>query len=114
MDRVQEQWDRTKRYFARFEAIDGRMEHTVSSDHYIDDIYAFFQNCYHLKDWIKNDGTAPIAKRNGVEGYINSHPCLQLCADLCNGLKHLKLNNPRSGSEPIRKGRAFSLAVGGG
>src|SRR5262245_44176756 len=115
MENARQQWERVRRYYARFKAINDGTEHAAaSSDYYIDDIYAFFQNCYHLKDWIKNDKTAPQAKKDDVEDHINAHPCLRLCADICNGLKHLVLTKPlRSGAEPAMKGRQFGLWLGG-
>lgn len=113
MDQAKTQWERVKRYYDRFRAINEGTSHGVSSEYYVDDIYAFFLNCYHLKDWIKNDDTASAAKRSGVEAYINSHDCLKVCADLCNGLKHLTLDRkPRSGNEPELRGRIFGLNLG--
>ena len=56
MSKYQEQYDRTKRWYDRLTAIDQGRAHDMASDHYVDEIYAFFLNCYHLKDWIKNDG----------------------------------------------------------
>ncbi len=48
----QEQYDRMKRGSSRFAALDQGRSHDVASDNYVDDIYASFMNCYHLKDWI--------------------------------------------------------------
>ena len=48
-----EQYDRMMRWYARMKATDSGREHAVASDNYVDEIYAFFLNCYHLKDWIK-------------------------------------------------------------
>ena len=68
-------------------------------------------NCYHLKDWIKNDpASSSIAGR--VEDYISSTPDLSLCADICNGLKHLVLNRGRSGEDPEFGPRKFDVGVG--
>ncbi len=49
------QLHRVKRYLQRFEEIGSGKAHNQSTPDYDDDVYAFFQNCYHLKDWIKND-----------------------------------------------------------
>lgn len=38
-----------------------------SSEHYDDEVFAFFLYCYHLKDWIKNDTAAGLAAQNDVE-----------------------------------------------
>lgn len=71
---------------------------------YLDDIYWFFMNCYHLKDWLINDKKFP-AQRDEVESYINSNEELKICADICNSQKHLKLNKSRSNKQP-RVGKA--------
>ena len=55
MAKYQEQLERVRRYYGRFKKLNGGMEHIAPSDMYIDDIYSFFLNCYHLKDWLKND-----------------------------------------------------------
>ena len=47
------------------------------SDHYQDEAYAFFQNCYHLKDWLKHD-PATSALAGDVEGYITKSLNLRL------------------------------------
>ncbi len=83
-----DQFERVKRYFSRFKQINDGQEHSQSSQNYDDDIYAFFQNCYHLKDWIKNDPAC--SSWSDVEDFINQNPDLSICADLCNALKHLK------------------------
>jgi hypothetical protein len=110
-----EQYDRMKRWHARFAIIyQGRL-HDISSDNYLDDIYAFFQNCHHLKDWIKNDGTLPANVRNAVEEHINSNRPLRLCADICNSLKHLRLDRQeRSGETPSFGKKIFALSLGPG
>ena len=46
----------------------------------------FYTYAYHIKDWLKKEGY------NSVEGYINEHLELSVCADLCNSTKHKKLN----------------------
>lgn len=94
--------------------MDSGRAHDVSSDNYVDEIYAFFQNCYHLKDWIKNDASLPDAIRRGVEGFINSEQSLRLCADVCNGLKHLELNpeRVRSHENPKFGKKHFNVGLG--
>ncbi|EGQ8808853.1 hypothetical protein DC844_RS22910 [Vibrio parahaemolyticus] len=55
------------------------------------ELYGFFEVCYHLKDWIREDER--YSSMDDVEKYINSVPSLRICADLCNRLKHRKKNN---------------------
>lgn len=95
-----EQFARVERYLARFKALIEGRPHTMSSDHYQDDVYAFFQNCYHLKDWIKHDPVCAHWRPN-VEDFVNGNEDLCVCADLCNATKHLSLTRgERSGKSP--------------
>jgi adenosylcobinamide amidohydrolase len=74
------------------------VNHRVPSENYEDDVHSFFQNCYHLKDWIKND--AALNLKADVETFVANTICISLCADICNGLKHFKRHTNRSGKEP--------------
>lgn len=106
-----EQFERVKRWYERFRKIDEGRQHDLSSDCYQDEVYAFFLNCYHLKDWIKNDATVNLPKKK-VEDFINQNDCMKICADICNGLKHLRLTSPRSSQEPRFGKRKFELELG--
>jgi hypothetical protein len=91
-----EQYERMKRWYSCFAETDaGRSHDAASSDFYTDEIYAFFLNCYYLKDWIKHDGTVSPAVQNAIESHVNSSRPLRLCADICNSLKHLRLSRPQ-------------------
>lgn len=94
-----EQFERVQRWLNRLEPVAKGEVELESTDTCRDDLFAFFMNCYHLKDWIKNDPTVPNLKAH-VERFINETPALSICADLCNGLKHLTLSSPRSDSDP--------------
>ena len=98
----------------RFTELSVGRRHMTASDNYIDDVYAFFQNCYHLKDWIKNDPTLPSSIRSEVEDYIDQTRALSICADLCNALKHLKLSGSRSKENPSFGNKHYALHLGGG
>jgi hypothetical protein len=106
-----EQWDRVRRWYLRFREISEGKLHDRSSDFYQDDIYAFFMNCYHLKDWIKKDPTASSLSAE-VEDFITNVPEMALCADICNGIKHLVLLKPRSSENPQFEKRLFRVGVG--
>jgi len=107
-----EQFERVKRWYERFVRIDQGRQHDLPSDCYQDEVYAFFFNCYHLKDWIKNDESVGVAAAK-VEEFINNNKELCLCADICNGVKHLKLTNTRSGKDARFGKRKFNLVLGG-
>jgi hypothetical protein len=116
----QEQFERMKRWYERIKKIDQGRQHdlsfiNLSPGYFHDEVYAFFQNCYHLKDWIKNDETVRLPEKD-VEDFINQNECMCLCADICNGTKHLKLKDERRRSDqyPDFGGRKFSLSLEGG
>ncbi|MEI6117224.1 MAG: hypothetical protein WCP99_22000 [Burkholderiales bacterium] len=108
--RYVEQLERARRCLRRFEALCAGIAHTKDAVNYDDDVYAFFQNCYHLKDWIKNDPYC--SKWPNPEKLIDNDQNLQICADLCNAQKHLKLTRPpRSAQNPQFAGRGLKLAI---
>ena len=107
-----EQFERVKRYYERFKEIDEGKSHTLNSAYYEDDVYSFFINCHHLKDWIKNDPAVTVSKKD-VEDYVKANSALRICADMCNGAKHLKRtpNKIVSGKERSIDSKAYSLAI---
>jgi len=50
MSAYREQYDRMQRWYDKFAALNGGRQHDMPSENYVDDIYAFFLNAYHLKD----------------------------------------------------------------
>ena len=109
-----EQYERLRRWYAKLAKLHGGREHDVASDNYVDEIYAFFMNCYHLKDWIRKDAAVPAAVRDAVEDYIDANRALRLCADICNSLKHVTLTKPRSGESPSFGRKRYRFALGSG
>ncbi len=107
-----EQFERVKRWYNRLVKIDQGRQHDLPSDCYQDEVYAFFLNCYHLKDWIKNDKSVGAAAEK-VEQFIDNNKELSLCADICNGIKHLRLTRTRSRQDPRFGKRNFNLGLGG-
>jgi hypothetical protein len=111
-----EQFDRMRRWYDRFEAIARGHIHDAPSDNYVDDIYAFFMNCYHFKDWLKSDASLSSPHfRNAVEAHVNAERSLRLCADICNALKHVTLTKHiRSGENPRFGKKQFAINLGPG
>lgn len=103
-----QQFKRVKRFYERFNKIDKGRIHDMSSANYEDEVYAFFIFCYQLKDWIKNDKTIKLPK-NQIEKFVNENDCLSLCADICNGIKHLTRDKERSGLLPEFKNKKISV-----
>jgi len=56
-----------------------------------DFVFAFFQNCYYLRDWLLK--TSTITRHDMDELFHNSHE-LKVCRDICNGTKHLNVTSP--------------------
>lgn len=78
------------------------------SDEARDRLFHFFQDAYHLKDWLKNDDDPRIPAKRDVEALFtdptSSVPVLRLAADLCNGVKHrtLRPGSSKSGDDSTR------------
>lgn len=72
-----------------------RAKNAENSTDELDFYIVFFQNCFHLKDWIigfKSHEDSNLSEK--IHNLINNSYSLKICRDVCNGLKHLKLNNP--------------------
>jgi hypothetical protein len=95
--KYEEQWNRVLRWYERLKRISEGDETLRPSDSCEDDMYAFFLNCYHLKDWIMNDPSR-LQMKDRVEPFIGQSEALSICADLCNGIKHLSLRKSRQGA----------------
>lgn len=65
-----------------------------------DALYHFFQDAFHLKDWIINSIGFTPAEKNALEDHITATPALALCADICIGIKHLNVDKPRDRKAP--------------
>lgn len=86
------QYDRMERGYTRL------IKPYQSSTDYEDDIQHYFQDCWHLKDWIKNDINLGANIRTNIEVEVASHKSLRVVADLANGSKHLNRHNSREGA----------------
>jgi hypothetical protein len=105
-----EQWDRVERWYSRVKQTNDGRVHDLTSDHYQDEAYAFFQNAYHLKDWLKNDRQVS-ARVADVETFVSSSQSMRLCADLCNGSKHFALKTPRESADTKIGQRHFKVGL---
>ena len=91
-----EQFERMKRWYEVLKEISISNGPESQADYQVDCIYAFFMNCFHLKDWLISSG---VISKNEVNSFINSNEEMKICRDLCNGSKHLNLNNPSIGRD---------------
>jgi hypothetical protein len=89
MEPYREQLERVHRFLNRV-----RNEGRNSAD-YDDDLWAFFQNSWHLKDWIKHDPSISKESRARILKAAEASEELQICADLANRSKHFKLTSKR-------------------
>ena len=108
MDSANEQFARMKRWPVRFEEITNGKEHLQSTDFYQDEVYAFFQNCWHLRDWIINSG---IIEKVIVDKFFHEDSDMKICRDLANGSKHLTINSPSIDAD-MKIERKFKLCTG--
>jgi hypothetical protein len=87
-----EQYDKMIRWFKKLQDINQRKRFVnAPAEQIMDEIAAFIQNCYHLKDWILHDRVAR-AKLDclGIDIdsiFISEDDDLGLLTDLCNGVK---------------------------
>ena len=90
------QYDRMKRAYARL------LEPHRSSIDYDDDLQHFFQDCWHLKDWIKNDESLTL--NGNIEDIVKGYKPLEIAADLANASKHLvRKQRDRTGARVTSK-----------
>jgi hypothetical protein len=85
-----DQFARVKRYLVRIES------QNRDPTEYDDDLWSFFQNCWHLKDWVKNDSSLRPGLRHKFRGKelkktLKECPSIKICADLANRTKHFEL-----------------------
>ncbi len=93
----QDQRARVGRWHKRLTSISYGIPTDVSKAEALDDVYAFFMNCYHLRDWIIK---SEFRDRADVDAFIDGNLALSLCRDICNGLKHFRIDPARASSAP--------------
>ena len=60
-----QQYERMLRYLKRLK------DQNRSQVEYVDDMWSFFQHCFHLKDWMKNDPSLPKSIKKSIEKELN-------------------------------------------
>lgn len=89
LDRARRFLDRVQRHFDDW--------NDMNDVEFQDDMWSFFQHCWHIKDWVKNDPQVWPAQVKAVSDMAHGSATLKICQDLCNGTKHLELKSPKSG-----------------
>lgn len=100
-----EQFLRVERWFSRLldDSLARPEKQQITKEYFQDDLYSFFINCYHLKDWIEKDDSI-ICTKSDLESFLAKNEYLKLCADLCNSSKHLVLNTKGRSQKSPRVG----------
>jgi hypothetical protein len=108
-----DQWDRVQRWYERFRSTAEGRPHDMESLNYEDEMYAFFESCFHLKDWLKNDPAHPLSHPQDAEDLVNGSEPLRWCADVANGSKHLVASRrPRIDPTTGLGRRLYSIDLG--
>jgi len=104
LSRYISQLARTRRFLGRIATRTAASEDAMLNglDEYQDNVLAFFMNCWHVKDWIKNDDGIESRVRQQVVKAVEASPTLQICRALANGAKHMELRK----NEPADRSRA--------
>jgi len=89
----QDQRNRVGRWHKRLSAIGRGIPTDMSKEEALDDVFAFFMNCYHLRDWIIGSG---FKTEDEVDTFIRTNADLALCRDVCVGLKHFRAEPNRA------------------
>ncbi len=85
------QWYRLKRWYDRTQLIRTKCKNEELNLFDIDIIIAFFQNCFHLRDWLLI--SHPTMDQD-IQNLFKNNIEMGACRDICNGFKHKKLSNP--------------------
>lgn len=66
------------------------------SDRY-DFLHAFFENAFHLRDWLKDTGAV---SEQDLDAFFAANAEMRLCRDLANAHKHYSLKRPSQPAPP--------------
>ncbi len=70
----------------------------------------FFIHCHHISDWIIKLNRVGETK-TAINKFINEHNELIICADLCNGQKHFRLERVRGDRQPHVSGKEWIITT---
>src|SRR5256885_15353507 len=83
----QKQWQRVEIGLRHLvEIYEGRQDDSADA---LYDVYAFFLNCHHLRDWLAADKVSGMSWRKATK-VIKRSTYLRVCADLANRTKHVE------------------------
>lgn len=69
-----------------------------SAEEVLDPIYDFFLNCYHLREWVREDSKVDQKIKNILPTFEKNDSPVQflICRDLCNKSKHVTLKESKN------------------
>ncbi len=110
-DQWKPQWDRVLRWYGRMNQVRIKCQRSALDMSDIDLVIAFFQNCYHLRDWIQS--CRPDC-REKIDALFADNFEMAGCRDLCNGFKHKALTRAALDSDfnLYREYDHFAVEVG--
>jgi hypothetical protein len=82
---------RVKRWYDRVLSIKSKSETERLTEYDFDTIIAFFQNCYHLRDWLES---TRVELKDDIERLFKDNFEMSACRDICHGFKHKNLKTP--------------------
>jgi hypothetical protein len=85
------QLSRVKRWYDRVQSLKSKSETEPLTAYDFDTLIAFFQNCYHLRDWLES---ARPELKNDVKILFENSFEMCACRDICHGFKHKDLRKP--------------------
>jgi len=85
------QWERVKRWYNQVLEIEQKSLKQELNSYDIDIIIAFFQNSYHMRDWLL--ASDPELKPK-LDNLFQSSFEMGACRDICNGFKHKSYKKP--------------------
>src|SRR5260370_894863 len=101
----EEQLRRTERFLQRISTPSARREE------YEDFLWAFFQNCWHLKDWVSSDTSISSRKRKAVVSDVHKSKVLAICQNIANRSKHYRLRRKQTRKAKVIG--AISITIAG-
>ena len=90
-----DQLHRARRFLERVQRLEASRDNATEFE---DTVWAFFQNCWHIKDWLRSDPLLDEATKEAATSAAYLSEALRVCQDLCNGTKHIYLREVRSGA----------------
>lgn len=87
----QAQWRRVCRWHIRTKEIEKRSKEVALTADDEDFLIAYFQNCYHLKDWLQS---SRLELKTKLKSFTNDNFEMRACRNICDGFKHKKLDAP--------------------